>query len=123
LSQLPGLYKSSDLFVLPSEYDPCPLVVPEAMLSGLPVILSDAILGRLGMIDSGKNGYIYPCGDIQCLAAILNNVLSAPSLLDHLKMGVRKQMESWQSSDFLDSWIRAIDTAKQIVEKSGNSNS
>ena len=58
LSQLPGLYKASDLFVLPSEYDPCPLVAPEAMLSGLPVILSDAILGRLGMIDPAGSSYI-----------------------------------------------------------------
>ncbi len=119
LSQLPGLYKASDLFVLPSEYDPCPLVVPEAMLSGLPVILSDAILGRLDMIYSGRSGYTYPCGDSQCLAAILKNVLSAPDLLEHLKEGVRRQMESWQSSDFLDSWISAIDTAKQIVQESG----
>jgi hypothetical protein len=31
-------------------------------------------------------------------------------------------MESWQSSDFLDSWIGAIDTAKQIVQESGKRN-
>jgi glycosyltransferase involved in cell wall biosynthesis len=36
-SQLPGAYKAA---VLPSEYDVCPLVIPEAMFSGLPVLLS-----------------------------------------------------------------------------------
>jgi hypothetical protein len=93
------------------------------MLSGLPVILSDAILGRLGMIDPAGSSYIYPSSDSQCLDAILKNVLSAPGLLEHLKEGVRRQMESWQSSDFLDSWISAIDKAKQIVQESGKRNS
>ncbi len=118
LSKLPGLYKASDLFVLPSEYDPCPLVVPEAMLSGLPVVMSDAILGRLGMIDPGKSGYTYPCGDSDRLAEILRKVLGDPDHIEHLKRGVRRQMEFWSSSDLLDSWVRAIDTAKQKVQNS-----
>jgi glycosyltransferase involved in cell wall biosynthesis len=53
-SQLPGAYKAA---VLPSEYDPCPLVIREAMFSGLPVLLSYAVIGRLEMIDPGKSGY------------------------------------------------------------------
>jgi glycosyltransferase involved in cell wall biosynthesis len=117
LSKLPGLYMASDLFVLPSEYDPCPLVVPEALLSGLPVVMSDAILGRLGMIEPGKSGYTYPCGDSNRLAEILRKV-SDPGHMEHLKHGVRRQMEFWSSSDLLDSWVRAIDTARQKVQNS-----
>jgi len=119
LSRLPGLYKAADLFVLPSEYDPCPLVVPEAMLSGLPVILSDAVLGRLGMIDSGISGYIYPCGDSARLAEILKSVLSDPSHLNSLKEGVCRQMESWRSSDLLDASVLAIEKAMQRIQDSG----
>jgi len=36
---------------------PCPLVIPEPMFSGLPVLLSDAVIGRLEMIDPGESGY------------------------------------------------------------------
>ncbi len=108
LSRLPGLYKAADLFVLPSEYDPCPLVVPEAMLSGLPVILSDAVLGRLGMIETGISGYTYPCGDSNRLAEILKTVLNDPALLNSLKDGVCRQMESWTMADLLDTWLSAI---------------
>ncbi len=118
LSQLPGLYKASDLFVLSSEYDPCPLVVPEAMLSGLPVILSDAVLGRLGMIESGISGYTYPCGDSVRLAEILKTVLNDPTLLNSLKEGVRRQMESWRPSDLLDASVLAIDKAIQRARQS-----
>ena len=122
VSQLPGMYKASDLFVLSSEYDPCPLVVPEAMLSGLPVILSDAVLGRLGMIDPGISGYTYPCGDSNRLAVILKKVLTDPSLLHSLKEGVRHQMESWRSSDLLDASVLAIEKASQRVRASKGRN-
>lgn len=113
-SQLPSFYNAADLFVLPSAYDPCPLVVPEAMFSGLPVILSDAVLGRLEMIDVGKSGYLYPSGDIDALAGVLKNVLADPQKLQHLKAGVSRQMESWTTNEFLDSWVGAVDAAVQL---------
>jgi glycosyltransferase involved in cell wall biosynthesis len=112
VSQLPAFYKAADLFVLCSDYDQCPLVVPEAMFSGIPVILSDAVLGRLDMVHEGESGYSYPCGDVDALAAILRKVLSDPVLLDHLKAGVRRQMESWTMADCLDSWLSAIQLAQ-----------
>jgi len=110
-SQLPGVYKASDLFVLPSGYDPCPLVVPEAMFSGLPVILSDTILGRLYMIDEGKSGYIYRCGDTEQLAGLLEEVLAHPEVLANLRSGVAEQMKQWTAQDFVDSWIKAVEAA------------
>jgi len=112
-SQLPGFYNAADLFALCSDYDQCPLVVPEAMFSGIPVILSDAVLGRLDMIHEDQSGYSYPCGDVAALAAILRKVLSDPPLLDKLKAGVRRQMESWTMADCLDSWLGAIDLARR----------
>lgn len=110
-SQLPDFYRAADLFVLPSAYDPCPLVVPEAMFSGLPVILSNAVLGRLEMIDAGKSGYLYPCGDIGSLAEILKNIFTNAQELQQLKEGVRHQMEAWTTEEFLDCWFGAVDTA------------
>jgi len=115
-SQLPGLYKAADLFVLPSEYDPCPLVVPEAMSTGTPVLLSDAVRGRLDMIHQGQSGYVFRCGDIDELAELLRKVLTDRGLLEQLKAGVRRQMASWSTSDFLDSWVRAIDVAVHLKE-------
>jgi|SRR5579859_44508 len=117
-SQLPGIYRAADIFVLPSAYDPCPLVVPEAMFSGLPVILSDAVLGRLEMIDSGKSGYLYPCGDIGSLAGILKNIFTDTQRLQQLKEGVRRQMESWTTKEFLDCWFGAVDTAVHLRRSS-----
>ena len=117
-SQLPGFYRAADLFVLPSGYDACPLVVPEAMFCGLPVILSDAVLGRLEMIDIGKSGYLFPRGDIDALAGILKRVFTDPHKLQHLKEGARRQMESWTREEFLDCWVGAVDAAVQLKRNS-----
>lgn len=117
-SRLPDFYQAADLFVLPSAYDPCPLVVPEAMFSGLPVILSDAVLGRLEMIDSGKSGYLYPCGNVGSLAEILMNVFADAQRLHQLKEGVRRQMESWTKEELLDCWFGAVEAAVQLRRSS-----
>jgi UDP-glucose:(heptosyl)LPS alpha-1,3-glucosyltransferase len=50
-------YANSDVFVLPTYYDACSLVVIEAMASGLPSITTTAN-GAAGIINDGKDGYI-----------------------------------------------------------------
>ena len=50
-------YANSDVFVLPTYYDACSLVVIEAMASGLPSITTTAN-GAAGIITDGKDGYV-----------------------------------------------------------------
>ncbi len=50
-------YANSDVFVLPTYYDACSLVVIEAMASGLPSITTTSN-GASGIINDGKDGYI-----------------------------------------------------------------
>ena len=96
-------------------------MIPEAMFSGLPVLLSDAVIGRLEMIDPGKSGYPYPCGNADALAALLSKILGNPAFLEHLKEGVARQMERWTAEDLLDSWVGAVEVAKQL-KKGGQLN-
>ena len=50
-------YANSDVFVLPTYYDACSLVVIEAMACGLPSITTE-YNGAAGIISDGINGYI-----------------------------------------------------------------
>ena len=50
-------YANSDVFVLPTYYDACSLVVIEAMAGGLPSITT-TFNGASGIITGGKDGYI-----------------------------------------------------------------
>ncbi|PQP34189.1 hypothetical protein C6A37_09070, partial [Desulfobacteraceae bacterium SEEP-SAG9] len=50
-------YGNADVFVLPTYYDACSLVVIEAMASGLPSITT-VYNGAAGIITNGEDGYI-----------------------------------------------------------------
>ncbi|TFG93415.1 MAG: glycosyltransferase family 1 protein [Syntrophobacterales bacterium] len=50
-------YANSDVFVLPTYYDACSLVVIEAMACGLPPITTTAN-GAAGIITDGKDGFV-----------------------------------------------------------------
>ncbi len=69
------------------------------------------------MIDAGKSGYFYPCGDTDALARILKKALASQEL-QHLKEGVRRQMESWTKEEFLDCWVDAVDAAVLLKRNS-----
>ncbi|WP_165228028.1 glycosyltransferase family 4 protein [Aquisphaera insulae] len=65
-------YAASDFFVLPSYYDPCSLVVLEALAFGLPVITSKQN-GAGELIAEGREGFVVAAPDaIDELAAALD---------------------------------------------------
>lgn len=59
--------RRADCLVLPSRNDSYAMVVPEALSSGLPVIVSEMV-GARDLIREGENGWIVPAGDAAPLA-------------------------------------------------------
>lgn len=59
-------YASADILVLPSRSDGFGLVVAEAMLAGLPVIVSSAT-GAKDVVAHGENGWIVDAGSVPAL--------------------------------------------------------
>lgn len=59
---LQGYYQKADVLIHPSVAEGCPNVVLEAMLAGLPVIVS-AYVGRLGIVYDKHNGLVTPSND------------------------------------------------------------
>jgi len=70
------IYAASDVFVLPTYYDACSLVVLEAMLCGLPAITTE-YNGIAGILSNEKNSYVisHP-PDCAELAARMRDLLS-----------------------------------------------
>jgi UDP-glucose:(heptosyl)LPS alpha-1,3-glucosyltransferase len=60
--QVEACYWSSDFFVQPTYYDPCSLVVMEALACGLPVITT-AQNGASELLQDGREGYILTAPD------------------------------------------------------------
>jgi glycosyltransferase involved in cell wall biosynthesis len=74
-SQMPGLYSSADIFVLPSLWEVLPIALLEALASGAPLLASDAG-GNPEIVVNGKNGYIFEKANTPHLIEKLNEMLS-----------------------------------------------
>jgi glycosyltransferase involved in cell wall biosynthesis len=113
-SQLPEIYCAGDVLVVPSEQDACPVVVCEAMLCGTPVVLSDEVKGRFELVTHGKTGFIYPCGNIEELAALLRQALEDRERLRLLGVAARQRMETWSPHENVEAWAGAFETAVRL---------
>ena len=83
-SHLAEIYVASDVLLFPSEHEPYGLPVNEAMICGIPAIVSDRVGAAYDLVENGKTGYVYPCGDLAALEAILRQVLPDRELLKEM---------------------------------------
>lgn len=88
-------YQKTNVFVLPSLYDNCPLVLLEAMACKKPVIGSN-VGGIPYLIDNGKNGLIVPPKDSESLAKAIIKTLNNPQLAKKMgENGYKKVKENF----------------------------
>ena len=70
-----AFYRAADFFVLPTRFDPCSLVVLEALAMGLPVISSNRN-GACEIMRQGEHGYILSNpDDVPSLAVAMRDLL------------------------------------------------
>lgn len=91
-TEMPSRYALADALVLPSSLDPRGTVTNEAMACGLPVVISTmvGIYGEGDIVRHGENGFVYPVGDNDALAAFLDRLVEDEPL--RRRMGQR----SWE---------------------------
>ncbi len=120
-SQLPPVYRTADLLVLPSEYEPFGVVVNEAMLCSCPVVVSDRVGAHYDLVRRGETGFVYPCGDVDALAVILKEILSNREILKKMKETTRQRMETWSPRENVEAVVKAIEKAVYLKGRNINS--
>ena len=75
-SELPQKYREADIFILPSLAEGMPLVVLEAMGTGLPIIAS-RVQGIDELVAEDVNGALFDAGDVDGLASCLVQLINA----------------------------------------------
>src|SRR5207253_5796178 len=86
-----GGYWASDFFVQPTYYDPCSLVVFEALACGLPVITTSCN-GASELMTDGREGYVLTAPDAlgeltQALDHMADDAIRAPMAANASRLG------------------------------------
>jgi len=110
-SQLPAVYTSADLMVLPSEYEPFAVVVNEAMCCGCPVVASNHVGAARDLVAPVRKGFVFPCGNVVSLAKLLKDTLADRVLLASLARDAIAHIKTWSPERNIAATLEAIEIA------------
>ncbi|MEK7729665.1 MAG: glycosyltransferase [candidate division KSB1 bacterium] len=80
---MPEIMHAIDVLIAPSHSEGFSNAILEAMTAGKPVVAS-AVGGNCEQIVHERTGYLFPCGDAQTLAGLLEDLAAAPGKREHL---------------------------------------
>ena len=107
-SELPKFYALCDVFVLPSTDEPWGLVVNEVMATGKPVVVSNQVGCARDLVHSGKNGFIFPAGNVDALATSLMRVLGNRDEAARMGRASREIMVNWSFAEDIEGLRLAL---------------
>lgn len=107
--EMPGVYDTHDVLVLPSAWEQFGMVVPEAMAHGLAVVASDCI-GSVGCVVPGVTGELFRVDDRDDLARRLRDLVGDPARIRHMGESGR---------DFITRHASPTVTAQRLEELLG----
>lgn len=116
-SQLPAVYASADLMVLPSEFEPFAVVVNEAMCCGCPVAASDHVGAAQDLIAPVHPELVFPCGDINALTSLLVKLAADKASLKRLGQLSLAQVQTWSPERNVSATVVAVERAVQNIRQ------
>ena len=106
-NELPKYYGIADVLVLCSETETWGLSVNEAMACGLPIVISDMVGCAEDLVKEGRNGFIYPKGDIIALSESIRRVAEDKKSANSLGMESAKIIEGFTIEKSVEGFIAA----------------
>ncbi len=106
----------ADVFVLPSYLEGQPIAIIEAMASGVPVI--GTTIGAVPqLVRDGVDGRVVEPGDVEALAAALEQLVTDPALRARMGAAIRAHAESGHSLERLSARLAEVYT--DVLERAG----
>src|SRR6185369_3393054 len=125
-TEITQAYAAVDCLVLPSDSgETWGLVVNEAMACGLPAIVSDQVGCGPDLVEEGVTGGTFTCGDVQALAAKIQEFASDPKLLTAMGTEAgRRVNQDYSVEKTVAGTLQAIDlvTANKLGASTSRTN-
>jgi glycosyltransferase involved in cell wall biosynthesis len=102
--EIPSLFAQNDIFVFPSLMEGTPLVVQEAMASGMPVITTETC-GMIDLIENEFNGVLIPLADSSALESAIWRLSQDSELRARLGRAAQDTMRRF-------TWTRTVDAVE-----------
>lgn len=113
-AELLELYRTADVFALPTTAECFGISTVEAMASGLPVVVT-TVAASPEIVDDGENGYLVPPDDSGALGSALERLLDDADL--RRRMGIRSRSIA---EERFDLGARARQTVASLKEIAGS---
>ncbi len=111
---IPDIFRSADIFLLPSRDEGMANVLMEAMCAGLPAVAT-RIAGSDEVVVEGETGLLVPPEDTPVLARALETLIGDPGARERMGRAARARAESTYSIPVVtDQWL---DVIERIIHK------
>jgi L-malate glycosyltransferase len=111
---LPAYYHQADLFISPSHVDGSSVSLMEALASGLPCLVSD-IPANKEWVEDGKNGWLFPDGNVEALEEHILFAMENKELLSDIGDSARSIAE--QKADWKVNFTFLLDAYQHTVQQ------
>ena len=111
---MPALYASHDIFVLPSLVEGMPLVLLEAMASGLAVVTTESS-GMTDLVEDGHDGLLTIPGDATSLLMAMTKLCEDPQLRRQMGNAAQEKMRRF-------SWTRFAKRHEAVFNRAAGLN-
>lgn len=109
-SDVEGVLKNTDLFVLSSDYEGMPNALIEALAMGVPCISSDCRTGPRSLIKEGKTGLLFRTGDLASLTEKMSWALQHPAEMNQMGKAAREDvLNTYRIERTLSSFLEMIE--------------
>ena len=122
-TQLPAVYTSSDLLILPSDFEPFGLVVNEAMCCGCAAAASDRAGAARDLVAPVSADFVFRCGDTDALAELMKKATADPARLKELGRAAFAYVKTWSPERNIAAAVEAVELAVSRTSSRGRKTS
>jgi glycosyltransferase involved in cell wall biosynthesis len=126
-AELVDAYRECSAFCMPGVAELQSLATMEAMAAARPVVAADAV-ALPHLVQPGRNGWLYPPGDVTALADRLTTLFGTPGALVEMGAASRDLIRRHDVNASLDTFVslyrgaidgerRALDDARHIIDQ------
>lgn len=106
------VYREAAMYVMTSGTEGLPMVLLEAKSFGLPIVSFDIMTGPAEIVRDGVNGYLTESGNVEAMAARINELIEDTELRQKFSDQTTLDMEKFNRERIIEQWTELMKDLK-----------